>query len=111
MDSRVHAVIAIMQSNLGRSLTLRKMSKEVNLSPSRLRHIFKQQTGMTPTQYLRMLRNQQAKVLLETTFLRVKEIPIILGMRHDVSLVRLFKKYYGLTPAKYRYRNRASIKD
>jgi transcriptional regulator GlxA family with amidase domain len=102
MDSRVLTVIANMQANLGRNLTLRKLAQHVNLSPSRLRHIFKDQTGTTPAQYLRMLRHQQAKVLLETTFLRVKEISIMVGMRYDVCLVRGFKRHYGLTPAKYR---------
>lgn len=62
---------------------------------------------MTPAQYLRMLRNEQAKVLLETTFLRVKEISTMVGMRYDVSLVRGFKRHYGLTPAKYRDCHRA----
>jgi transcriptional regulator GlxA family with amidase domain len=111
MDSRVCAVIAIMESNPGRTLTLGKLAQHVNLSPSRLRHIFKEQTGTTLAQYLRILRNQQAKVLLETTFLRVKEISTIVGMRYDVCFVRVFKRYYGLTPAKYRASHEAMEKN
>jgi len=91
-----------MESNFHRKVTLNNTAELVNVSSSRLRHIFKEETGVTPAQYLRMLRMKRAKVLLETTFLRVKEVSISVGIDYDVSFVREFKKAYGVTPAKYR---------
>jgi AraC-like DNA-binding protein len=47
---------------------------------------------------------QQAKDLLEATFLSVKEIMNIVGIRDDSHFVRDFKKTYGATPTQHRRR-------
>ena len=39
---------------------------------SRLRHLFKAEIGLPPARYVRMRKMQEAKLLLETTFLTVK---------------------------------------
>jgi AraC-like DNA-binding protein len=102
MDCRIHRVIEYMQNNLGRNLSLRVMAGVVGISPSRLRHLFKADTGMTPSQYLQALRMRQARHLLESTWLRVKEIGNMVGIAGQSHFVRDFKRAYGLTPASYR---------
>lgn len=109
MDQRTLVVIAHMQNDLRRSYTLCEIARLVNLSPSRLRHLFKADTNMTPTQYLRRLRMQEAKHLLETTWLRIKEIGNIVGITGQSHFVREFKRVYGFTPASYRARYRRSL--
>ncbi len=109
MDQRTLAVIAYMQNDLRHSYTLCKMARVVNLSPSRLRHLFKSDTNMTPTQYLHTLRMQAAKQLLETTWLRIKEIGSMVGIAGQSHFVREFKRVYGCTPANYRKRYRRSL--
>ena len=78
------------------------MAKEVNLSPSRLRHAFKAEVGMTPTKYLSALRLQRVKLLLETTDLIIKEIAYKVGIASESRLVNDFKKAYGCPPIRYR---------
>lgn len=102
MDQRTLVVITYMQNDLRRSFTLSEMARLVNLSPSRLRHLFKSDTQMTPTQYLHTLRMQEARRLLETTWLRIKEIGNMVGIAGQSHFVREFKRFYGLTPAIYR---------
>ena len=46
----------------------------MNLSGSRLRHLFKAEMDQTPAQYLKAIRMREAAMLLRTTFLSVKEI-------------------------------------
>lgn len=84
------------------SLEFRELAKIVNLSPSRLRHLFKTETGRTPAQYLKHLRLQKAELLLSTTFLTVKEIVNRVGLNTGSHFVREFKKVYGVTPTTYR---------
>ena len=79
-----------------------EMAQIVNLSPSRLRYLFKKETGVAPAHYLRTFRLEQAKELLETTFLSVKEIIRSIGVNDQSHFIREFKKSYGLTPAQYR---------
>ena len=104
MDRRVQKVITLMKNHLRRGVSSSQLAQSVNLSPSRLYQIFKDETGMPPAKYLRMLRMQQAEQLLETTFLSVKEIMARVGVTDESHFVRDFKRYHGLTPAQYRER-------
>ncbi len=102
MDHRAEKVITLMSNNFHRKLTLGALARTVNLSPSRLRHLFKAETGTTPTQYLHQLRMSQAKLLLETTYLQVKEIRNLVGVGGESRFVQDFKRVYAKTPASYR---------
>ena len=93
-----------MKEDLSRQLTLGGMSGAVNLSPGHLRYLFKAETGMTFAQYLKSLRMEEARTLLENTFLSTKEIMHRIGMHDESHFARDFKKVHGLTPAQYRAR-------
>lgn len=102
MDRRVQRVIQMIESDIRRNLTLAEMSHAVNLSPSHLYHLFKSETGMPPTRYVKVLRLRKAKELLETTFMSVKEIVTLIGANDGSHFVRDFKRHYNLTPTQYR---------
>lgn len=102
MDKRVEAVIALMNSDLRREHSLRKMAQSVNLSTSRFYYLFKSEISMPPARYLKIMRMQAAKDLLETTFLSVKEIVARSGFNDESHFVRNFKKLYGVTPSEHR---------
>jgi transcriptional regulator GlxA family with amidase domain len=106
MDQRVQKAIRLMQENLSRKLLPGEIAIAVNLSLAHLRYLFKAETGMSPAQYLRSLRMQEARRLLETTFLSVKEVMHRIGVNDESHFTRDFKKVYGLTPAQYRVRHR-----
>ncbi|MBA2732238.1 MAG: helix-turn-helix transcriptional regulator [Acidobacteria bacterium] len=102
MDSRIQKVLILMEANPRRALSLREIASTVNLSASRLRLLFKAATGMSPTQYFKLLKMQEAKSLLETTFLTVKQIAARIGIKDVSHFVRDFKKAYGMSPIQYR---------
>jgi transcriptional regulator GlxA family with amidase domain len=102
MDQRLQIVIALMKAELHRDISLDEIATSVNLSLSRLHHLFKAQTGTTPAQYLRFLRMEQARELLEFTFMSVKQIMVSVGVRDRSHFEREFKRMYGLTPTRYR---------
>jgi transcriptional regulator GlxA family with amidase domain len=102
MDSRVQKIIVILEESPHRALSLREMALTINLSVSRLRLLFKEATGMSPTQYFRLLKMQKAQSLLETTFLTIKQIAAGIGIKDVSHFVRDFKKAYGMSPAQYR---------
>lgn len=107
MDQRVRAVIAMMQENVQRSLSLNEMAKAVNLSASHLRQLFRRETGRSIRQYLKTLRLAEARRLLRTTFLTVTEVATSVGITDLSHFVRDFKKVYAVTPSRYvaRYRS------
>ena len=105
MDQRVRTAIAYMNTNLHRKITPIEIAQSVRLSPSRLRELFREQTGTSLTLYRRELRLERAKHLLETTFLSVKEVAATVGIQGLSHFVRDFERAYGLTPARYAERH------
>jgi len=102
MDPRVQQVIIFMEDSLDRHLSVTDFAKAVNLSPWRLSHLFKSETNVAPLQYLRTLRMELAKRLLETTFLSVKQVMIEVGLRDESHFARDFRTTYGVSPTRYR---------
>jgi AraC-like DNA-binding protein len=101
MDRRIELVISRIESDAG-SCRISKLAALVNLSKSRLRHLFKQETGTTPGQYLKTVRLAKAELLLRTTFLSIKEIINQSGLSASGHFVQDFKRVYGTSPTAYR---------
>lgn len=91
-----------MREDVRGELSLAEFAQSVNLSVWRLCHIFKSDVGMPPIRYLRLLRMERAKNLLESSFLSVKEIAFQVGLNDESHFVRDFKSTYGFSPALYR---------
>lgn len=104
MDLRVEKIEQLMRNNLQREWSLSELAKAVNLSVWRLSHIFASEVGISPIQYLRQLRMDRAKYLLDTSFLSVKEITHQVGLNDESHFARDFKKAYGEPPTHYRVR-------
>src|SRR5215204_172902 len=104
MEYRVRQAIALAEESLHKGWSPAKLAAVVNLSPSRLHQLFKEETGLPPARYLRQLRMRRAKKLLETTHLSVKQVMAGVGVTDESHFVRDFKKCCGLTPARYRER-------
>ena len=104
MDQRVRAAILLMEKSLHRDLSLEEIAQSVNLSASRFRHLFKAEIGVSPAQYMKSLRMQRARELLDATFLNVKQVMSMAGVRDKGHFIENFKKAYGLTPTQHRAR-------
>ena len=91
-----------MRADVRGELTLTDFAHSVNLSVWRLSHIFKSDVGMPPIKYLKLLRMERAKGLLESSFLSVKEIAFQVGLNDESHFVRDFKSAYGYSPTTYR---------
>jgi AraC-like DNA-binding protein len=102
LDKRVEKIIQMMREDVRGELSLAEFAQSVNLSVWRLCHIFKSDVGMPPMRYLRGLRMERAKDLLESSFLSVKEIAYRVGLNDESHFVRDFKSTYGSSPAIYR---------
>lgn len=91
-----------MLADLQSQPSIEKLANSVNLSASHLLKLFKTEVGVSPVQYLRLLRLEKARELLEETFLQVSQIGFEVGMPDQSHFTRDFKDQYGLTPSAYR---------
>ena len=104
MDPRVQTAIALMANDLEHEVPLSELVRVVNLSPSHLQRLFKAELGMTTFRYMKLLRMERARYLLESSFLSVKEIMKTVGINNRSHFVKDFKKLYGQTPTQLRLR-------
>ena len=102
MDRRIELVIAQIEADLAHAWETTELAALVNLSPSRFRHLFKEETGDSPGSYLRERRLVRAEFLLRTTFFSIKEVTGEVGVSSMGHFVLRFKARYGVTPSEYR---------
>jgi AraC family transcriptional regulator, arabinose operon regulatory protein len=100
-DPRILKIEGLMRRNLHLKLGLRELAAAIALSPSRFSHLFKAQTGLSPAQYLKSIRLQKAKGLLEGTHLSIKEVAGCVGLDSS-RLGKTFREIYGVRPSQYR---------
>ncbi|MED4226217.1 AraC family transcriptional regulator [Neobacillus cucumis] len=91
-----------IEENFRQELTLNDLANLVYVSPYHLAHIFKEEVGMPPIQYLIQCRIEEAKRLLKNSNLSVKEIAAMIGYENPNYFNLLFKKVTGTPPGKYR---------
>lgn len=99
MDTRIASVIAQMEETLPTAPSVPELAATVHLSPSRFAHLFRDETGMPPGRYLHTMRMQRARVLLERTFLTVREVMSRVGFRDPSHFARDFRRFHGVAPS------------
>ncbi|HHY23574.1 MAG TPA: helix-turn-helix transcriptional regulator [Clostridiaceae bacterium] len=74
----------------------------MDISTPYLSYIFKEAFGINMTEYIGKKRSEEAAKLLSTTDLTLNEIALRVGLIDSAALIRVFKKYYGVTPGRFR---------
>jgi len=100
-DAVTHVKLFI-ENHIGDKLSLDKISGAVYLNPSYLSRSFKQNTGITISDYILEVRITKAKELLLNSELKVYEIAQRVGINSLEYFVRMFKKKLGISPNEYR---------
>jgi transcriptional regulator GlxA family with amidase domain len=103
-STRLRTVIEMVQS--GSAFTSRDLAARIQVSPSRLRRLFKHETGVCLGEWLTEQRLQRAEYLLANSYLSVKEITHSVGYEHASSFIRAFERRFTQAPSSYRARVR-----
>ena len=72
------------------------------MSYHHLSRLFNECMQMNFASYLAGLRLEYASELLKTSQLSVEQVVQQTGFLQSGTFIRVFKKYYGVTPGKYR---------
>jgi transcriptional regulator GlxA family with amidase domain len=96
-DPRVAAAVDFLQNRQHHTTEL--AARAVNLSASRLRHLLRQQIGVSPARYAKGVRLESARNLLVTTFLSVKEVMFAAGFNDPSHFAHDYKARFGETPS------------
>jgi len=99
----VEQALEYVHANYSREeLSFQQLSEYLEMNPTYLSKLFKQETGTTFTDYLTKVRLDRAKRDLRATSLRVSEIAYSVGFRDPFYFSTLFKKHTGLNPTEFR---------
>ena len=96
--------IRYVNENYATQIKIPSLAQMENMCMTAYNMAFKEQMGMSPTKYIIKLRTDNAKELLRTTNLKIREVGAACGY-DDVNFFRkTFKKEVGISPLEYRER-------
>lgn len=100
--TELEALLTWLRGNLARDLTLADIAAQSGTSTRTLIRRFRDQTGVTPLQWLHRARIRQAQHLLETTDHSVERIGHQVGFGSPTTFRDRFKRTTGVSPQTYR---------
>ncbi len=101
-DTRVIDFIKLIDKQYADQLSVQEYSEKLNLSPNYLNALCKKETGKSAIHLIHERIVLEAKRLLYSTNLSVKEISFSLNFEDVTYFNRFFKKNMALTPLEYR---------
>ena len=101
-EDALSGLLAWMQDNLHRDLTLDELSGRVCMSPRTLNRKFQERTGAAPMAWLARQRIRRAQALLESTSMPVEQIARATGFGSASALRAAFKRRVGTSPLAWR---------
>ena len=87
-------------------LVVEELARRYYVSVNHLNRLFKKRFNMTVGEYITDVRMKTAARLLETTQLSVVAVSDKTGYNNYSYFIKVFKKYYGMTPKEYMKINR-----
>lgn len=102
----VKKAIEYIYLNLGSSLLLKSIAEHVHVNPSHLSRKFKEETGMTITDFINKKRVDEARLHLRRGNLSVTEVAFLVGFNDLNYFGKVFKKFTNETPSQYAKRRK-----
>lgn len=99
-----------VMENLDGNLAMPALSRQMGVSESYLRAIFREGAGVSLGNFVRSVRLVQATYLLEEDQLDLGAIAETTGFGSLTSFTRAFRRMYDMTPSSYRKRARIEAK-
>ena len=91
-----------IRENYSSDLNMAVVSNYVSMNYSFFSYSFKQHTGYSFVNYLKMIRMNEAKKLLTETDMKIVEISTCVGYENEKHFMKTFKSLMGVSPGEYR---------
>jgi AraC family transcriptional regulator len=98
----VEAIVAHVEDNLGRNLSLVELAQVAGYSPDHFTRLFKRAFLLSPYQYILRRRIARAKTLLRERRHSIVDVALAAGFSSQAHLSAMFKRSTGVTPGRYR---------
>ncbi len=99
---QIRPVLAYVDGHCRESITLEDVAAVAHVSPSRVRHVFKDVTGVSFKEYVTQVRVAEAKRLLLGTELSVADVARSVSYTNLNQFYKVFYRSCGMSPGEYR---------
>lgn len=99
---KIQQALSYIHENYHKDLNMAVVSNLISMNYSLFSLAFKQYTGKNFVNYIKDLRMQEAKRLLEETDMRIIDISQAVGYENEKHFMKLFKATCGVSPTEYR---------
>ncbi|MCG7535118.1 helix-turn-helix domain-containing protein [Pseudoalteromonas sp. OOF1S-7] len=101
-DEQIRAVQSLIDNNLAEALSLKRLAEFAYMSERTLIRRFKLHVGMTPMDYVRLVRLEKSRHLLASSNLSQAQIAYQVGYQDPQALARQFKKHFQMSMKAFR---------
>ena len=95
-----------LTQNYASQVTLEQLALHFEISSANLSRLFRNEFGVGFSRYLTALRLESAVALLNSSNLPVSEVALRCGFSTSGYFIKVFRRYFGVTPKDYRRRER-----
>lgn len=95
---QVNRAVAWLKHNYKEPFSIETLTQETHMSPSTLHHHFKTVTGLSPLQYQKQLRLQEARRLLLAQAVDAATAGHIVGYESPSQFSREYRRLFGASP-------------
>ncbi|WP_047152976.1 AraC family transcriptional regulator [Aneurinibacillus tyrosinisolvens] len=95
---QIRDVIEYIKNNYGRSFRIEELAEIANMSVSSLHRHFKEVTAMSPIQFQKQLRLQEARRLLLSELTDAADVAFQVGYESPSQFSREYSRMFGLPP-------------
>ena len=108
---QMNSIVKYVHEHYAENLSLGEVAEQFHFSEAHLSRLFRQQTGLTFSQYYAGIRIDHAVAELLSSRTPIAEIAVQNGFSDARAFVSAFKKRYGVLPSDYRSRHGSLVPD
>lgn len=107
---RINFVLDFIEMNLSENLSLERLSKKAHYSSYHFHRVFSTVVGERVSEFVNRKRVERiASVLLVEQNIPLRNLAYKYGFNNDNSFSRAFKKYYGISPTRFKSEGKKTL--
>lgn len=99
---KIQQAVTYIKENYDKDLNMAVVSNHISMNYSLFSYVFKQYTGSNFVNFLKEIRIEEAKRLLEETDMKIIDISGRVGYENEKHFMKTFKAACGVSPTEYR---------